>query len=137
MKTVITNTSKRIIRLTAVFLMAIATPIFSYAQEFPGDLRLLTTTEKGQPVFQLNLYNSDSEKYYLDVKDGLGNVLYSETLKGVNLTAKYMLDIDEADFNAESFELRFEVTSVKTRQKQVYSVKRNDIIVKNLAIAKL
>lgn len=57
-----------------------------------------------QPVFQLKLNNKESEKYAVVLKDEFGTVLFEETLAGVNISRKYMLDIDEfrgVDVNIE------------------------------------
>ncbi|MGH2647720.1 MAG: hypothetical protein ACRDE8_09145, partial [Ginsengibacter sp.] len=39
-----------------------------------------------QPVFQLNLNNNEAGSYFINIKDAENNVLYSENVKGENLS---------------------------------------------------
>jgi hypothetical protein len=55
---------------------------------------------KNRPVFQLNLNNNETEQYFINIKDEYNTVLYSEKLKGENISRKYQLDIDDADLNS-------------------------------------
>ncbi|MDQ6904054.1 MAG: hypothetical protein M3139_13715 [Bacteroidota bacterium] len=89
------------------------------------------------PVFELNLNNSDADSYYISVKDESNNVLYSEKVKGVNLSRKYQLDIDESDLNAPGFEVSVEVTSAKTHKTQVYKVSTTTTVNSSFVVATL
>src|SRR5665647_1080225 len=41
---------------------------------------------KNHPVFQLNLNNNETEEYIITIKDESNYVLYSEKVKGANLS---------------------------------------------------
>ncbi len=92
---------------------------------------------KNQPVFELNLNNNEADEYFINIKDENYNVLYSEKIKGENLSRKYQLAIDEADLNAPEFGVRVEVTSAKTHKTQVYKISSKTSTVENFVIAKL
>jgi len=92
---------------------------------------------KNQPVFQLNLNNNAADEYYINIKDANYNVLYSEKIKGENLSRKYQLDIDASELNDPGFGVRVEVTSVKTHKTQVYKISSQTSVTENIVVAKL
>ncbi|HWH63118.1 MAG TPA: hypothetical protein VNS50_07575 [Ginsengibacter sp.] len=92
---------------------------------------------KNQPVFQLSLNNNESDSYYISIKDANNNVLYSEKVKGENVSRKYQLDIDDADLNTESFGVRVEVTSIKTHKTEVYKISSHKNVTEDIEVAKL
>ena len=92
---------------------------------------------KNNPVFQLNLNNTDAGSYYISVKDESNNVLYSEKVKGVNLSRNYQLEIDESDLNALGFGVSVEVTSAKTHKTQVYKISSTTTVNNSIIVAKL
>ena len=62
----------------------------------PAELKFIGKI-KNQPVFELNLNNDASDEYYINIKDANYNVLYSEKIKGENLSRKYQLDVDASE----------------------------------------
>ena len=92
---------------------------------------------KNHPVFQLSLNNNEAEEYFINIKDANYNVLYSEKIKGENLSRKYQLDIDESELNAPGFGVRVEVTSAKTHKTQVYKISSQTSVTENIVVAKL
>jgi hypothetical protein len=102
----------------------------------PAELKFIGKI-KNQPVFQLSLNNNSSDEYYINIKDADYNVLYSEKIKGENLSRKYQLDIDESELNAPGFGVRVEVTSVKTHKTQVYKISSQTSVTENIVVAKL
>ncbi len=92
---------------------------------------------KNQPVFQLSLNNNEPDSYYISIKDANNNVLYSERVKGENVSRKYQLDIDAADLNAASFGVKVEVTSIKTHKTEVYKISSHTNVTENIEVAKL
>ena len=92
---------------------------------------------KNQPVFELNLNNNEADEYFINIKDENYNVLYSEKIKGENLSRKYQLAIDDADLNAPGFGVRVEVTSAKTHKTQVYKISSKTSMIENIVVAKL
>lgn len=92
---------------------------------------------KCNPVFQLNLNNENTEQYFITIKDEHCKILFSEKIKGVNLTRKYQLDMDEASSNAQQCGLRMEVTSAKTSKTETYNLKSKPTETENIVLAKL
>jgi hypothetical protein len=92
---------------------------------------------KNRPVFQLNLNNNETDQYFINIKDEYNTVLYSEKIKGENISRKYQLDIDDADLNSSTFGVRVEVTSAKTHKTQVYKISSHKSVTENIVVAKL
>jgi hypothetical protein len=93
---------------------------------------------KNQPVFQLNLNNSEAEDFFIKVKDENHDLLYSEKVKAkvANFSRKYELDIEEGDLNAPGFAVIVEVTSAKTHVTQVYKISSESTVTENIIVAK-
>jgi len=102
----------------------------------PAELKFIGKV-KNHPVFQLSLNNKTDEVYYVNIKDANYNVLYSEKIKGANLSRKYQLDIDESELSAPDFGVRIEVTSAKTHKKEVYKISSQTNVTENIVVAKL
>jgi len=102
----------------------------------PAELKFIGKI-KNQPVFQLSLNNNEADVYYINIKDANYNVLYSEKIKGENLSRKYQLDIDESELNTPGFGVRVEVTSAKTHKTQVYKISSQTSVTENIVVAKL
>ncbi len=92
---------------------------------------------KDQPVFQLNLNNGGAVEYFITIKDQDRKVMFSEKLKGINLTRKYQLAIDDADLASSDFGISIEVTSAKTHKTEIYKISSNSHVVENIVVAKL
>ncbi len=104
--------------------------------ENPVELKFIGKI-KNRPVFELNLNNNEADQYFINIKDENSNVLYSEKVKGENISRKYQLDIDEADLNSSSFGVTVEVTSAKTHKTQVYKISTHTSVTENIVVAKL
>src|SRR5687767_8203222 len=50
---------------------------------------------ENQPVFELNLANSEEDEYTVVFRDEYGNILYSDKFKGAGLTKKFMLKSED------------------------------------------
>ena len=136
MKKAIINAKKITIVLMIIFTITFSQTGFAFKNENPVELRFVENI-KDHPLFQLRMHNTEEEEFLIKVKDGSGNVLYSETLKGINISRRYLLDIDQEDMYDIGFNLRFEVTRIKNNETQVYNVTRNTQVVQNILVAKL
>ena len=90
-----------------------------------------------QPLFQLDLNNDEKEIYYITIKDGDENILYSEHIQGTNIKRKYLLEIDQDDLNDPRFKLSFEVSGRKNSGISIFHVSQSIRDVNNILIAKL
>ena len=102
----------------------------------PVELKYVGNVES-RPVFQLNLNNEEADEYVVNIKDAGSNLIYTEKIKGANLSRTYKFAMSEEDFKSQDFGLRFEVTSTKTRKTQVYEISSNTQVIENIVVAKL
>ena len=102
----------------------------------PAELKFIGKIEN-HPVFQLNMNNDASDEYYINIKDANSNVLYSEKIKGENLSRKYQLDVDASELSDPAFGVRVEVTSAKTHKTQVYKISSQTSVTEKIEVAKL
>ena len=116
----------------SAFTVAPAQNFASYGTRNPVEFKYIGSTND-QPVFQLNLNNSESAEFVITLKDFSGNVLYTETVSGKQILRKYRLDTDEIDANG----IRVEVSNKKDNSKTVYTINRNRRIVEDVVINKL
>lgn len=132
------KTSKVVaISLFTFCTMAFAHPTFAHIKiDNPVELKFIGKI-KDQPVFQLNLNYKETEVYYINIKDENYNVLYSEKIKGANLSRKYRLDIDPSELNSVGFIVRVEVTSAKTHKSEVYKMSSHTSVTTDIVVAKL
>jgi len=86
-----------------------------------------------QPQFQLNLNNNETDEFVITLKDLSGGVLYSEVVKGKQISRKYRLNTDEIGVS----EIRFEVRSKRNNTTFVYVVSSTSRVVEDVVISKL
>ena len=138
MKQTITTKTKMIaIGLFTLCTMGLSNATFAGIKpDSPTEFKFIGNV-KDNPVFQLNLNNTDADSYFISVKDESSNILYSEKVKGVNLSRKYQLDIDASDLNAPGFGVSVEVTSAKTHKTQVYKISSTTTVNNSIVVVKL
>lgn len=117
-----TNKSKAVlIALMTMFTLWTVTPAMAVENRIDtpvnAELKYIGNL-KNNPVFQLDLNNTEKEIFIVTIKDSKGVVLYAEKLKGENITRKYRFLMDEI----EEGNIRFEVLAVNTNTKEVYEV---------------
>ena len=82
----------------------------------------------------LALANLSAEKdYVLNIKDEYGNSLYRETISGVTLSKKFMVNTDEVQDN----KLRVEISSKKNNHLVVYEINRNNRVTEEINIYRI
>jgi len=136
MKTVMNNFKMMVITMTAVFMLSFnfvtlaskdSTDNSNEAFQFVGKVENL-------PVFRLVLNNDNNANYQVTVKEENGEVIFTEKLKGANISRMYKLDTDNTDLISGT---TFEVTNKTTNQTTIYKIKNLTSTVDNLTIAKL
>ena len=135
MKEVMNKNKTAIIALMAMFSMAFTKPAMANGKTDPPamEIRYLGIVESN-PVFEINLNNSQSDNYLITIRDESGNVLYSEKLNGKNLSRQYRIDTEE---EIPEGGLRFEVRSVKTKKTEVYIAGFTENISREMAVTKI
>jgi hypothetical protein len=90
-------------------------------------------TKENQPVFMLNLVNTVDEEFTISFRDKNGNVLYSDRLKGANISKRFVLNTDEIGTS----ELSVEIRSKKTNQVQLYKIGTTQSVVTETVVNKI
>ncbi|MFL5745466.1 MAG: hypothetical protein ACJ751_12420 [Niastella sp.] len=88
---------------------------------------------ENQPVFQLDLTNSEEDEIVVTFRDEAGNVIYANTFKGANISKKFMLKSEEFGDTA----LNVSVRSKKNNSTEVYAISRNHTYVEETTVNKL
>ena len=135
MKSAIKKTKMIIMGLISFCIMGSTQAVFANNGKDPVELKAISNLNK-KPVFQLKMNNADAGEFVVRVKDGNGDVFYSERLKGKNVTRKYIIDINEESL-LEPFNVRFEITSVKSHETFIYNVTSSNRQVQEIIVAKL
>lgn len=88
---------------------------------------------ENQPVFQLDLNNSEEEEFSVTFRDEYGNILFSEKFTGVNITKKFLLNNDELS----DAHLNVVVRARKRNTTDVYTINRNTSYVEETVVNKI
>ena len=96
------------------------------------DLKFIGNMEN-QPVFQLNLNNTEDDEFTVTFRDDAGNVLYNDKFKGANISKKFMLKSEEFGDTA----LNVVVKSKKYNTTDVYTINRSHTYVEETVVNKL
>lgn len=88
---------------------------------------------ENQPVFQLNLANTQEDEFTVTFRDETGNVLYTDKFKGANITKKFMLKSE--DFGDAA--LHVTVKSKKNNSSEVYIINRSHTYVEETVVNKI
>ena len=86
-----------------------------------------------QPVFQLNLNNTEEDEFSITFRAEYGNVLYAGKVKGSNISRKFMLNTEEIGDNV----LNVEVKGKKSDKAEVYQINRNRSYVEQTVVNKV
>ena len=133
MKRVMKNNKMMALALVAMMVMGTTTAALANGgSDDPIELKFLGNY-KSQPIFQLNLHNADAAEFTITVKDNNDVVLYSEKLKGAEISRKYRLNTDEIELSG----VTFEVTNRKTNKTVTYTVNNSTRMVTEIEVAKM
>lgn len=116
----------------SAFTVSPAQSFASYHTGNPVEFKYIGSTND-QPVFQLNLNNNEPAEFVITLKDHAGNVLYTETVSGKQISRRYRLDTDEIDDN----DVKVEVSNKKDNSKTVYTINRSRRVIDDVVINKL
>jgi hypothetical protein len=96
------------------------------------DLKFIGNVEN-QPVFELNLNNTEDDEFTVTFRDENGNVLYTDKFKGSNLTKKFLLKTDDLTDAV----LNVVVKSKKGNTSDVYVINRSHSYVEETVVNKV
>ena len=120
----------------SLFIIGFSQPSWSYNKSKNPIEFYAIGSPNHSPSFQFRANSGEVTEYLVKVKDADGEVLYSEILKGKNLLRTYRIDMSNVDIN-EGFDVRFEVTNVKSKETFVYNATRKSRTVEDIVVAKL
>jgi hypothetical protein len=124
--------------LTALFTLLVLTSSVSVMANdkiVPSsvvELKFIGNLEN-QPVFQLNLLNKEADEFYISISDLEGNVLYSDKVKGINITRKFAINTEEVGDRA----LRLTVYSKNNNNKESYEISRTQNYVLEASVTRV
>jgi hypothetical protein len=119
--------------LVIIFTLAIAAPVKANDEKKDaiGELKVIGNYND-QPVFLLSLNNKVEDEYTIIIRDSYDNVLYTDRVKGANITKKFQL---AEDISGES--LSVEVKSRKNNQSEVYRIESSRRLVQETVVNKV
>ena len=134
MKRVMSNYKSMTIALIVALTLNFSTAFANdEVKNIPGvEFRFLGHKEN-QPVFVLNLVNAEDDEYTISFRDKSGNVLYSDRLKGSNISKRFLLNTDEIGTS----ELNVEIKSKKNNQVQLYKIGTTQSVVTETVVNKI
>jgi hypothetical protein len=96
------------------------------------ELKFIGNVEN-QPVFELNLTNTEEDEFTVTFRDENGNLLYTDKFKGANLTKKFLLKADDLTDAV----LNVVVKSKKGNTSDVYVINRSHSYVTETVVNKI
>ena len=96
------------------------------------ELKFIGNVES-QPVFQLNVNNTEDDEYFVTFRDEQNNVLYSGKLKGTNITKNFQLSNEDGIENTMSVEVK----SRKSNKSEVYKINRTRSFTEEIVVNKI
>jgi hypothetical protein len=88
---------------------------------------------ENQPVFQLNLTNTEDDEFTVTFRDEAGNILYTDKFRGANINKKFMLKSEEFGDAA----LHVIVKSKKNGTTDLYIINRSHTYVEETVVNKI
>ncbi len=123
--------------LASVFILGFTTANAEGGKEgantLPVDVHYIGY-KNNSPVYQLSFTNSETEEFIVTIRDNQYNIIFSEKIKGANLTRKYQL-VNEGPLSED--DLHFEISSTKTNNVVKYKVNATTELVKNAEVVKV
>jgi hypothetical protein len=96
------------------------------------DLKFIGNNDN-QPVFQLNVNNTEDDEYLVTFRDEQNNVLYAGKLKGINITKNFQLNTEDGADGTMSVEVK----SKKSNKAEVYKINRTTSYTQEIVVNKL
>lgn len=126
-------------RSMAIALIVALTFNFSTAsandevKNLPGVEFKFIGNKENQPVFMLNVVNAEEDEYTISFRDKNGHVLYTDRIKGSNITKRFLLNTEELGTS----ELSVEIRAKKNNQVQLYKIGTTQSIVTETVVNKV
>ena len=135
MKKVFSNNRLILIAFFTVFATAASSVALANdsTRAVPVELKFIGNI-KNQPLFQLNFFGTpDENEFIITIRDGFGNSLFREFIKGEVFSKKFLLNTEEMSDEPT----RFEVLGKKSKKTTVFEVNRNTIYMDEMVVSTL
>jgi hypothetical protein len=96
------------------------------------DLKFIGNNDN-QPVFQLNVNNTEEDEYIVTFRDDQNNLIYTSKFKGVSISKNFQLSNEDGTDGTLSVEVR----SRKTNKAEVYKINRTTSFTQEVVVNKL
>lgn len=128
---------KKAITLIALIILTVGFSTVTLAND-EGKTKNITELKfignmENQPVFQLDLANTDEDEFTVTFRDEAGNIIYTDKFKGANISKKFMLKTE--DFGDAA--LHVTVKSRKNSTTETYVINRSHTYVEETVVNKL
>lgn len=98
----------------------------------PVEFRFVGSIQQ-QPVYQLDINNTNVDEYYISFSDGFGTILYSGNIKSGLTSQRFMINADEVGDEV----LTVTITARKANVSQVYTIKRSQNLVEENVVKRV
>ena len=133
MKPTLINTRAIAIALITLVTVTFTLPVSAEeTPKVPVELKYIGTIQNN-PVFELSLDGTSEKEFTVVIRDKYEYIVYKETLKGENISKKFMLSAEELDGVAA----KFEITGKTSEKSFVFEVNKNSRIVEDIVINKI
>lgn len=133
MKNVMMNLRTVAMAVALVSGITVSAPALATEGSNPAIELTFVGHSNNQLVFQLNLKNAQEEEYVINITDKEGNTIYTERIKGVNVSKKLLFNKEEIGDDM----LRVKVRSKKTNITETYEINRSTRVVEETVVNKL
>lgn len=136
MKAIKNNINTIVLALSAIFMLSFTTvtPVNNELSENSVSELKFAGRVENSPLFRLVLNNPTSADFLITVREGNGDLLFSEKLSGTAISRVYKLDTDNLELITGT---TFEVTNKTTKRTTVYTIENLTTTVEHLTVAKL
>ena len=103
-------------------------------ENVPGVVVKYLGVVDNNPVFEIVFNSNEIDNYIVRIKDENGTVIFTEKLKGRNMSRRYRIDTEQ-ELGEDA--LWFEVKAIKTRKTDLYVAGVKEDVKRSMAINKL
>ena len=136
MKNVITMKKAIIVALATIFSTALlnSASATQNLNDVPGVVVKYLGVVDNNPVFEIVFNSNEIDNYVVRIKDENGTVIFTEKLKGKNMSRRYRIDTEQ-ELGEDA--LWFEVKAIKTKKTDLYVAGVREDVKRSMAINKL
>lgn len=101
-------------------------------KDAPVEIKYLGSTA-GQPLFQINFNNPQSEEVVLTLRDEAGNLIFSDVVR----TASYSKNLRFSDLDESKVKMKLTLRTKKDVQTKTFEISKSTRVVEDVAVVTL